>query len=283
MDRIVYVNGDYCPEEDAKVSVFDRAFLFADAVYEATSVVHGKLIDFHAHMGRLQRSLYELELNSPASPEELLAIHRELIARNELEEGIVYLQVSRGVADRDFKFPITEPTLIMFTQSRRLLDNPVANTGIKVIAVEDLRWGRRDIKTVQLLYSSMSKMAADKAGADDAWLVKDGYVTEGTSNNAFIVTANGEIVTRELSNDILHGITRRAVLKLAREAQMKIVERPFTIKEAQAASEAFITSAGTFVHPVIAIDGEAVGSGVPGQTTVRLREIYISEMVKNGI
>jgi len=277
MSRIVYVNGEYLPEEEAKVSIFDRGFLMADGVYEVTSVLEGKLADYPGHMARLRRSLAELKLASPATDEELLEIHRELVRRNNLKEGLVYLQVTRGAHDRDFVWPKdAKPTLVMFTQEKHLEDAEGPKRGIRVISQPDLRWGRRDIKTVQLLYPSFAKMQAKAAGVDDAWLVKDGLVTEGTSNNAYIVTADGSIVTRNLSNDILHGITRGAVLKLAAEAQLKIVERPFTIAEAQAADEAFITAASTFVCPVIEIDGVKVGDGKPGPVAKRLREIYLA-------
>ena len=236
--RTVYLNGDYLPEKEAKVSVFDRGFLMADAVYEVVSVLGGKLIDFDAHVARLQRSLAALDMRAPDAMGDLLAIHRELVARNDLIDGLIYLQVTRGnPGDRDFHYPAshTAPTLVLFTQSKPgLAANPVAKTGIRVISVPDLRWARRDIKTVQLLYPSMAKMAAKRQGADDAWLVEDGVVTEGTSNNAYIVK-NGKIITRQLSTDILHGITRASLLRYAAEAQMQIDERPFTIEEAQAA------------------------------------------------
>ena len=287
MSRIVYVNGDYLPEDEAKISVFDRGFLMADGVYEVTSVLDGKLIDFDGHAKRLERSLSELDMAAPATTEELLAIQRELIRRNDLTDGMIYLQVTRGSAgDRDFAFPdpdATPSTLVMFTQSKPgLADNPVAKEGIKVISIEDIRWGRRDIKTVQLLYPSMGKMMAKKAGADDAWMVEDGHVTEGTSNNAYIVTG-GKIVTRQLGNEILHGITRAAVLRFAREAQMAVEERSFTIEEAQKADEAFVTSASAFVMPVVEIDGSAIGSGKPGPVATRLREIYLDESRKAAV
>ncbi len=275
MSRTVYVNGEFLPEDQAKVSVFDRGFLFADAVYEVTSVLDGKLIDFDGHERRLARSLGELDMAAPEG--DLLAIHRELVARNEITEGLVYLQVTRGVADRDFAYPKDTPsTLVMFTQAKGLIDSPAAQTGIKVIAIDDLRWGRRDIKTVQLLYPSMGKMMAKAAGVDDAWMVEDGLVTEGTSNNAYIVKG-GKIITRQLGNDILAGITRAAILKMAQEAQMVVEERAFSIAEAQAADEAFFTSASAFVMPVVEVDGATVGNGKPGPVTRRLREIYIDE------
>ncbi|MEM1079676.1 MAG: D-amino-acid transaminase [Pseudomonadota bacterium] len=278
MSRIVYVNGEYVPEEEAKISVFDRGFLFADGVYEVTSVLEGKLVDFEGHAKRLERSLSELEMPAPCTMKELLEIHRELVARNAVTEGMVYLQVTRGAADRDFAYPAEPvPSLVLFTQTKTLADAPAVQSGIKVISIEDARWGRRDIKTVQLLYPSMGKMMAKAAGVDDAWMVEDGAVTEGTSNNAYIVTKEGTIVTRHLGTEILHGITRAAVLRFAREAQMKVEERPFTIEEAQNAREAFITSASTFVMPVVEVDGEQVGEGTPGPVALRLREIYLEE------
>lgn len=287
MTRTVYVNGDYLPEHEAKVSIFDRAFLMADGVYEVTSVLGGKLIDFEGHATRLQRSLDELDMRAPVTMDALLEIHRELVKLNEIDEGLVYLQVTRGAPDdRDFVFPdpdMTPPTLVLFTQNKPgLAENPAAQRGIKVISIEDARWGRRDIKTVQLLYPSMGKMMAKKAGADDAWMVEEGFVTEGTSNNAYIIKGN-RIVTRALSNDILHGITRAAVLRFAAEAQMDVEERNFTIEEAKEADEAFITSASTFVMPVVEIDGVALGDGTPGTRALRLREIYLDESRKAAI
>ena len=284
MSRTVYVNGEYLPEEEAKVSIFDRGFLFADGVYEVTSVIGGKLVDFAGHAKRLKRSLDELEMAAPCTDDELLAIHRELVARNGVDEGLVYLQVTRGAADRDFAYPKdAAPTLVMFTQAKPgLVDSEAAKRGIRVISIPDIRWGRRDIKTVQLLYPSMGKMMAKKAGVDDVWLVEDGKVTEGSSNNAYIVKGN-RIITRELSSDILHGITRAAVLRFAKEAQFEVEERAFTIAEAQAADEAFITSASTFVFPVVEIDGTSLGDGAPGKVARRLREIYLEESIKAAV
>jgi D-alanine transaminase len=285
--RTVYVNGEYLPENEAKVSIFDRGFLMADGVYEVTSVLDGKLIDFDGHAVRLNRSLNELDMATPVTKDELLAIHRELVTLNDITDGMIYLQITRGAPDdRDFAFPdpeTTPSTIVLFTQNKPgLADNPVALKGIKVISIEDIRWGRRDIKTVQLLYPSMGKMMAKAAGADDAWLVEDGFVTEGTSNNAYIVK-NGKIITRERSTDILHGITRAAVLRFAQEAQMEVEERNFTIEEAKSADEAFITSASTFVMPVVEIDGVQLGDGTPGKVAPRLREIYLEESRKAAI
>ncbi len=286
MSRTVYVNGEYLPEAEAKVSIFDRGFLFADGVYEVTSVLNGKLIDFAGHAKRLERSLSELDMAAPCTMDELLDVHRELVALNQIDEGMIYLQITRGAAtDRDFVFPPadTPPTIVLFTQSKPgLADNPVAKRGIKVITIEDQRWGRRDIKTVQLLYPSLGKMMAKAAGVDDAWMVEDGAITEGTSNNAYIVKGN-TIITRNLGNEILHGITRAAVLRFATEAQLKVEERPFTLEEALAADEAFITSASAFVMPVVEIDGTAIGAGKPGPIATRLREIYLEESMKVAV
>jgi len=277
MSRTVYVNGEYLPEEQAKISVFDRGFLFADGIYEVSSVLDGKLVDNAAHLARMHRSLRELEMQSPASDEQILAIQQALIARNDLDEGVVYLQVTRGAADRDFAYPAdAQPSLVMFTQARAIVESPAAQRGIIVISLPDIRWQRRDIKTVGLLAASMAKQAALNAGADDAWMVENDLVTEGSSNNAYIVTADGVLVTRHLGNEILHGITRAAVLRLSHEADLPVEERAFSLDEAYAASEAFITSASTFVMPVVKIDERIIGSGEPGPVARKLRELYIA-------
>ena len=286
MTRTVYVNGTYLPEDQATVSIFDRGFLMADGVYEVTSVLDGKLIDFEGHIIRLHRSLNELDMAAPCSDDALLEMHRELVRLNGIDQGMIYLQVTRGnPGDRSFLFPddSVKPTIVAFTQNiPNLADAPAARTGFKVISIPDIRWGRRDIKTVQLLYPSMAKMMAKKAGVDDSWMVQDGVVTEGTSNNAYIVKGN-RIITRHLSSDILHGITRAAVLRFAAEAQFEVEERPFTVAEAQAADEAFSTAASIFVMPVVEIDGAAVGSGKPGPVATRLRELYLDEMRKAAV
>lgn len=286
MTRTVFVNGTYLPEDQATVSVFDRGFLMADGVYEVTSVLDGKLVDFDGHTKRLHRSLDELDMQAPCSDAELLEMHRELIRLNGIDQGMIYLQVTRGnPGDRSFLFPdaSVKPTIVAFTQNiPNLADAPAAKTGFKVISVPDIRWGRRDIKTVQLLYPSMAKMMAKKAGVDDSWMVEDGVVTEGTSNNAYIIKGN-RIITRQLSNDILHGITRTAVLRFAAEAQFEVEERPFTVDEVKEADEAFATAATIFVMPVVEMDGAQIGSGKPGPVTARLRELYIDEMRKAAI
>lgn len=277
MERIVYLDGEFINEKEAKVSIFDRGFLFGDAVYEVTAVINGKLVDNDGHMVRLARSCKELQLDLPVTVEAITKIQQDLIEKNQLNEGGIYLQLSRGSAgDRDFAYPAgVTPTLVLFTQARSLLDAPKAVKGMKVITMEDIRWKRRDIKTVGLLAPCMAKQAAIDAKVDDAWLIEDGYITEGSSNNAYIVTKEGVLVTRPLSNDILHGITRKALLALAEQESIVIEERLFTAEEAYQASEAFVSSATTFVWPVVEIDGKTIGTGKPGTVANKLRQIYI--------
>ncbi len=277
MDPIVYVNGSFVPLADAKVSILDRGFLFADGIYEVSAVLDGKLIDNASHLARLQRSVGEIGLALPETLERIEAIQRELIARNHLVDGSVYLQVTRGAdSKRDFAFPKgVTPTLILFTQARDILNWPSVKTGIAVITVPDLRWVRRDIKSVALLAQVLAKQAAAVAGAGEAWMVEDGRVTEGGSSSAFILTKDDVLVTRPNSSAILPGCTRKAVIALAEERQLRIEERPFTIPEALAAKEAFVTSATLFVQAVVSIDGKLVADGKPGPMTGRLREIYI--------
>lgn len=276
MSRIFYVNGSFVDEQDAKISVLDRGFLFADAVYEVSSVLKGKLIDNRAHLVRLRRSLSELSMAPPCSDEELVSAQHQLLELNQLNEGLLYLQVSRGVADRDFAFPKDpKSSLVMFTQEAALIDRPTAKTGIDVISVPDIRWARRDIKTVGLLAPSLAKQQAIDAGAHDAWMVENGYVTEGTSNNAYIVHSDNIIQTRQLGSEILSGITRAAVLRFANEAGYTVLEEPFTVEQVKSASEAFFTSASAFVMPVVSIDGQRISNGNPGPVTKRLRELYI--------
>ena len=278
MSRIVYVNGDYVPEEQGKVSIFDRGFLFGDGVYEVTAVIGGKLVDYDPHMERLDRSLKEIRMAWPCTKAELRAMHEELIRRNRLDQGLIYMQVTRGAADRDFKFPKegTPSSLIAFTQAKNVVDTPDAVKGVKAITIPDLRWARRDIKTVMLLAPVLGKQQAYEAGAFEAWMVEDGKVTEGTSSNAYIIK-DGAIVTRPLSNSILGGITRRALLRLAKEQGLKIEERAFTVDEAYAADEAFLTSASSFVMPIVEIDGKRIGGGQPGPAVRKLREAYLKE------
>lgn len=276
MTRIVYVNGRYVEEDRATISIFDRGLLFGDSVYEVTSVLDGKLIDNGSHMRRLDRSLTELSMPAPAGHGEIERIQRELIKRNALNEGIVYVQVTRGPADRSFNFPEQPvPSLILFTQQKRIRENPQAQTGLSVVTRPDIRWLRRDIKTTNLLAASWAKQQARDAGADDVWFVEGGRITEGSSNNAYIVTAGRTVVTRDLGNAMLAGVTRKAVLALAARAGLSIDERPFSPEEAYGAAEAFVTSASSFVLPVVRIDGRIVGAGRPGPVTRQLRDLYV--------
>ena len=273
--RYIYLNGAYVPETDGKVSVFDRGFLFADSVYEVVSVLGGKLVDFDGHAQRLSRSLGELGIKGAPDAASWLAICRELVARNAVEEGMIYWQVTRGApTDRDFVFPPedTAPTVLAFSQSRALADNPLAKRGIRVVTLPDLRWGRADIKTTQLLYASLMKNEAIARGVDDAWMERGGVVTEGTAQNAHIITHDGVLVTHPLNREILHGITRAAVLPLVAQT---IEERAFSVAEAEQAAEAFVSSASGFVMPVVEINGKAIGDGTPGSATVQLRQAYI--------
>ena len=276
MSRTFYVNGEFVPEERATISVLDRGFLFADGVYEVSTVLGGRLIDNRAHLARLARSLGELSMAPPCDEATLVAAQERLVRENALEEGLLYLQVTRGVAERDFAFP-AEPrsSLVMFTQEKRVVDSPLAERGMRVVTVPDLRWKRRDIKTVALLAQSLAKQAALDAGADDAWMVEDGYVTEGSSNNAWIVTDDRALKTRQLGSEILAGITRAAVMRFAEAADYRVEEAPFDVHEAQGAREAFVTSASSFVMPVTSIDGRTLGDGRPGTVTRELRRIYI--------
>jgi D-alanine transaminase len=279
MTKFVFINGSIVPQDEARLSMLDRGFLFADGVYEISAVLDGHLVDHEAHMARFERSLREIQLKNPHSLEEWTRFGRDLIVRNGLAEGILYMQVTRGApAERDFAFPTadTPPTSVMFTQARDILRNPRIETGVSVITVPDLRWKRRDIKSVSMLAQVLAKQAAVEAGVFEAWMVEDGYVTEGSSTTAFIITREHQIVTRPLSHAILPGITRQSILHLAAECDLTIEERLFTVEEACHASEAFLTSATSFVLPVVAIDDRIVGDGRPGERTRRLRALYLA-------
>lgn len=286
MIRTVFVNNQYLPEDRAQISIFDRGFLMADAVYEVTAVARGRLLDFDAHLRRLDRSLGELQMAAPYSYQQWLEIHRRLIELNQLTLGIVYLQVSRGnPGDRDFRYPAAEvpSTVIAFTQAKPdLLSGGSIAAGLRVVSVPDWRWARRDIKTTQLLYPSMAKMAAVKAGVDDAWFVKEGYVTEGSSNNCYIVVGR-RLITRPLNEDILHGITRSRIVRLAEQMGLEVDQRPFSLEQAFDADEAFITSASAFVTAVVEVDGRTIGSGLPGPWTQQLRAAYIDCLMHEAI
>ena len=277
MSRIVHLNGQFLPEAEAKVSVFDRGYLFADGVYEVTAVIDGRLIDFAPHMDRLARSLGELDMAWPIDREALREVHEELLERNGLSEGRVYMQVTRGVSERDFAFPKdATSSLLAFTQAARVVGDPKAEAGVKVVSIPDIRWKRRDIKSIALLAQCMGKQKAAEAGAHEGWMHEDGFVTEGTSSTSYIV-AGGRIITRGLSNAVLPGVTRLAILRLAKERNMEVEQRPFTLEEAYAAQEAFLTSASALVLPVVEIDGRAIGDGRPGPIARRLRTLYLEE------
>jgi len=277
--RTVYLNGAFVAETAAQVSVFDRGLMFADAVYEVFSVLDGRILNLPRHAERLQRSLGEMRIAYPVDETMLRALLAELVERNTLVEGTVYLQVTRGnPGDRDFLFPDGDvvPTIFAFTQAKPLIANPMAERGMHVITRPDRRWARRDIKTVQLLYASMMKMEARAAGVDDVWLTEQGMVTEGSSQNAHIINRQGHLVTRPNGHEILPGVTRLTLLDIAHASNIVVEERPFSIAEAQNAAEAFVTSASLFVMPVVRIDGLAVGDGRPGPETMALRKAYIA-------
>ena len=276
MERIAWLNGAYVPLAEAKVSAQDRGFLFADGIYEFTAILDGKLVDSAAHLARFERSASGLDLKLPITSAEIETIQRELVARNAVQEGGVYFQLTGGPAERDFLAPSTAPTLFMFTQAHALVDRPILKTGMAVKTVADPRWARRDIKSIMLLGQVLAKREAAAAGANEAWLVDgDGFITEGASSSALIVTADGTLVTRPNSRDILPGCTRKAVLAIAERDGVKVEERLFTVAEARAAREAILTSASNFVVPITRIDGAPVGDGQPGPIACRLRELYI--------
>jgi len=282
-NRTVYVNGEYMAPQDAKVSIFDRGFLFADSVYEVMGVMDHRLVDFDAHVARLNRSLGELGIPVPMTYEEIRDVQHELARRNNIEEGMIYMQVTRGVEERDFvPGPDLTPTVTMFTQGKDLVESKAAKTGLKAWCMPDLRWARRDIKTTALLPQVLAKMGAKKHGAYEAFLVKDGFITEAGSSNCYIVKGD-TIITRPLTNDILAGCTRKAVLALAKEKGLTVDERLFTPEEVYEADEAFITAASTLVCGIVELDGQKIGGGQPGPVTRRLREIYIDFQMETAV
>jgi D-alanine transaminase len=284
--RTIYLNGQYLPESEAHVSIFDRGFLFSDSVYEVVSVLDGKLVDFDRHVERLARSMGGLSMTQVPARDNVLSFCRELVTRNGLNEGVIYMQVTRGnPGDRNFAAPPadTVPTICAFTQELALVDRPEAEDGISVVTLPDKRWGMAHIKTTQLLYASLMKMEAKALGADDAWLLRDGFVTEGTSQNAHIVTTDGVLVTHPLDEQALHGITQVALKELAAREGIKIEVRTFTVAEAQNAAEAMNTAASAFVMPVTLIDGVQIGDGIAGPVTRKLRDIYIEFARRSAI
>lgn len=279
MTRIAYVNGRFSPKSEAFVHIEDRGYQFADAVYEVWALFGGKLADPVGHFTRLERSLSELRIPMPMSRAALTVVLKETVRRNRIREGLVYLQVSRGVATRDHAFPPEgTPPAIVITVSRvdREASEARARKGVSVVTTPENRWGRCDIKTVGLLPNALAKQKAREVGAVEAWFLDDlGLVTEGASSNAWIVDADGVLRTRDTNANILRGVTRMSLLDLAQKAGLKVEQRPFTPEEALSAKEAFITGAGTLVLPVIAVDGRPVGSGAPGPVAARLRALYI--------
>ena len=285
MPRLVYLNGKFLPDVEAHISIFDRGFLFSDAVYEVTAVIDKKLVSWEGHLNRLRYSLKELNIDFTKTNDELLFIHRKLIEQNNITEGLVYLQISRGKAERDFAFPISEvePTIVLFTQQKKIINNQKLLSGAKVISCPDLRWGRADIKTVQLLYASMMKQKALDIGKDDVWFVKNNFITEGSSNNTFILSKNGTLITNSLSPQILPGITRKSILEYSKNTDLIVKEKPFTIEDVKDAREAFSCSSTTFILPVVEIDDCKIGNGCPGEHTLRLRRLYINNVKKELI
>ncbi|WHA43251.1 D-amino-acid transaminase [Agrobacterium larrymoorei] len=282
--RTVYINGEFLPEAEARISVFDRGFLFGDGIYEVTSVIDGKLIDSDLHMARLERSVGEIGIRLPVTTQQIVEAERRLIAENDLTEGMIYLQVTRGAEDRNFLFSADlQPTLVMFTQAKKLLGGAVEQTGIAVKSVPDQRWERRDIKSVCLLPQVLAKRIAKEHGCDEAWMIEDGLVTEGASSTAYIITGDGKLVTRANSNKTLPGCTRHAALQLVKEAGLTLEERAFTLQEALEAREAALTSASNFVVSVTKIDGKPVGDGKPGPLVSRLRELYLENAKRTAI
>ena len=282
MSRTAYVNGQFLPEENATVSIFDRGFLFGDGVYEVIPVINSRLLEKQHAMDRLERSLANLDMAWPESPQDVLAVLEELCRRNQLLEGYVYMQVTRGVADRDFAYPQnTRCTLVAYTRIKNIVANPLAETGVKVVSVPDLRWRRRDIKSVNLLAQCIAKQQAVSQGAYESWMLEGEVVTEGASSSAFIIK-NGVIITRSLSNAILPGIRRKVIISMAKAHSLIIEERPFAIEEARAADEAFMSSATTLVLPIISIDGQAIGNGKPGPVTQKLRGMYIDALLQEA-
>ena len=276
MTRIVYLNGDYLPDHEAKISIFDRAVNFGDAVYDVAGVLDGRLIDFEHHMQRYFSSLAKLEIKSPLSQDQILQAFRRLVELNNLDEGLVYMQVTRGVAERDFVWPEgIEPNVFMFTQPKSAAEREAASNGIALASAADIRWARRDIKSVNLLGQVLVKKAAHDAGADEALMIDtEGYVTECGSTSFFMVRGN-EILTRPLKNDILPGVTRCALIALCAQKGMQLTETRFTLDEALAADEAFVSAASSYILPVVRIDGRSIGNGGPGELTRQLLDIYI--------
>jgi D-alanine transaminase len=284
MSRIAYVNGQYVPHREAAVHVEDRGYQFADGVYEVFAIHQSRLVGEKGHLDRLAHSLAELRIEMPVSRRVLGVITRELVRRNRVRDGLVYLQITRGVAKRDHSFPEnTESSMVLTARQSAPLDKDSLRRGVGVITLPDIRWKRHDIKSIALLPNILGKQQAQEAGAYEAWLVNDdGMVTEGTSSNAWIITKDGDLVTHNASHAILNGITRLSVLEAAAEAGVKFVERPFSVDEALQAKEAFVTSSTSHVKAVTSIDGKAVGNGHVGELTSRMLDLYVDFIEGRG-
>ena len=281
MGRIAYVNGRFVPHGEAVVHIEDRGYQFGDAIYEVWALFDGKLGDAEGHFARLERSLGELSIEMPMSRAALTLVLKETVRRNRVRDGLLYLQVSRGVATRDHAFPNppVRPAVVMTVSATdRAAAEARAAKGVSVVTTPEIRWGRCDIKTVNLIPNALAKQKARAAGAAEAWFVDElGFVTEGASSNAWIVDGDGRLRTRDTNANILRGVTRSSLLDVIRRDGLEVDERPFTPAEALAAKEAFITGAGTLVLPVIAVDGKPVGEGKPGPVAARLRRLYIEQ------
>jgi D-alanine transaminase len=284
MSRIAYVNGRYLPHRDATVHIEDRGYQFADGCYEVVAIQNGRFIDASLHLKRLRRSLGELRIDFRMSDAALTVAMTELLRRNGVHEGFIYLQITRGVAPRDFPFPkMARPSLVMTARSKSLVDRKLLASGIRVITIPDQRWARPDIKSVALLPNALGKEQAKQAGAYEAWQVdRDGNVTEGTSSNAWIVTKAGEVVTRQADRGILNGVTRLGLLRVIGETGLRIIERPFSVAEAKSAAEALLTSSTNFILPVVKIDDAVIGDGKPGPLAKKLGALYVDYAAAGG-
>ena len=280
MTKMVYINGEYHEKEDAKISIFDRGFIFGDGVYEVVPVINSRMADQQYFLDRLKRSLNELQINFHFLDSDLISVLNKLIGLNQLIEGVVYLQITRGIADRDFIFPEdTPPSIVAFVMDIPLIDTKESSEGISVVSTTDLRWKRRDIKSINLLGQCLAKQDAHSRNGKEGWMVEDGYVTEGVSSSAYIIK-DRRIITRPLSHKILPGVRRRTLLEMQSNEEFEIEERLFTLQEAIAADEAFITSETQIVVPVIRIDGQQIADGEPGVITKKLRQLYINKLIQ---
>lgn len=282
MDGIVFLNGDFLEAKEAKVSIFDRGYLFGDGIYEVVPVINGKVIDKALFFERFDNSLSKISLRAPFCKQEIITILDTLIAKNEIIEGGIYMQVTRGVAPREFYFPQNTPTTFMaFGFKKEIINSPLAREGVTIVTVEDIRWKRRDIKSISLLGQVLAKEEVHQKGAYEGWMIEDGYVTEGTSSSAYIIKGD-TIITRPLSNAILPGIRRKVLMHLTKAAGIKVEERLFTLQEALEADEAFMSSATVFILPIIEIDGKVISDGKPGTLTQKLRDLYVTAALKEA-